>query len=260
MRKILNFSKRNFKEVLRDPLIYVFCLGFPIVMLALFQVINKYSGGNTPIFEMRSLLPGILTFSYTFVMLTMSMLDSKDRQTSFLQRLYTSPMKAGHFVLGYALVGIAVGIGQTIICVLSGFVVSLISGSSFPSFPQILLLAGSQLPLLIMNVFLGILFGTLFNDKTSPGICSVFISLAGILGGCWMPLEEMGGFETFCRFLPFYPSVYIGRVTTQATHLLGTPYSFDSTAALGFIPIALFLTASVLLSFLIFKRKMCSDK
>ena len=56
MRKISNFCKRNLKELLRDPLIYVFCLGFPIVMFLLFYIINKFSGGHTPTFEVRALL------------------------------------------------------------------------------------------------------------------------------------------------------------------------------------------------------------
>lgn len=259
MHKILNFSKRNLLEILRDPIIYIFCLGFPIIMLVLFQVINKYSGGNTAIFALRALLPGILTFSYTFVMLTMTLLVSKDRQTSFLKRLYTSPMKSHHFILGYALVGFLIGICQTIICILAGWIISFITGASFPNFPNILLLAVSQLPILITNVFLGLLLGTLFNDKTAPGVCSAFISLAGMLGGCWMPLENMGPFETFCRFLPFYPSVYLGRVITQATNILGKTYAFDSIAGLGLIPLGLFMTASIIFSFLVFQRKMHSD-
>ena len=65
MNKILNFYKRNLKEVLRDPIIYIFCLGFPIVMFLLFFIINKYSQGNTPMFEISSLLPAIIVFSYS---------------------------------------------------------------------------------------------------------------------------------------------------------------------------------------------------
>ena len=86
MNRVINFSKRNLKELIRDPLIYIFCLGFPIVMLLLFYLINSYSQGNTPTFEIRALLPGIMTFSYSFVMLAMGLLVSKDRQTFFLKR------------------------------------------------------------------------------------------------------------------------------------------------------------------------------
>lgn len=260
MNRTLNFCKRNLKELIRDPLIYVFCVGFPIVMLLLFYVINRYSQGNTPTFELSSLLPGILTFSFSFVMLAMGLLVSKDRQTFFLKRLYSSPMKSYEFVLGYAFVGLIVGLCQAVICLVTGFVISLFSGDGFISLGQAVILILSQMPMLIVNVFLGIIFGTILSDKSAPGICSVFISASGILGGCWMPVETMGGFETFCRFLPFYPSVYLGRVVTKATSALQITYTFDSVAGLGLIPIAVFMVGSVVLSFVLFKDNMTSDK
>ena len=259
MNKTFNFFKRNLKEVLRDPIIYVFCLGFPICMFLLFFVINKFSGGNTPTFEIPSLLPGIIVFSYSFVMLTLGLVVSKDKQTFFLKRLYSSPMKALDFILGYSIVGVLIGVLQTVVCMLAGLIISLVNSTQFITFSEVLLLTISQLPMLFTNVFLGILLGTVFNDKSAPGICSVFISISGILGGCWMPVETMGGFETFCRFLPFYPSVYIGRVVTDATNALGVAYSFDSVAWLGLIPIGISLLASVVLAVIFFKRSMVSD-
>ena len=77
-----------------------------------------------------------------------------------------------------------------------------------------------------------------------------------------MPLDTMGGFETFCRFLPFYPSVYIGRVITGASHSLpdAGAYTFDSVAALGIIPIAVFLIVFAALALFAFRRNMTSDK
>ena len=259
MHKMINFFKRNLKEIFRDPIIYVFCLGFPIVMLLLFYVINRFSGGHTPTFELTSLLPGIIVFSYSFVMLTLSLSVSKDRQTFFLKRLYSSPMKCYDFILGYALVGLLIGILQTIVCMITGFIISLITSSAFVSIGELALLALSQLPLLITNVFLGVLFGTIFNDKTAPGICSILISVSGILGGCWMPVETMGSFETICRFLPFYPSVYIGRIITNATNALSGAYTFNQVAWLGLIPIGAFLLASILATVFAFRKSMVSD-
>lgn len=259
MNKTLNFFKRNLKELLRDPIIYIFCLGFPILMFVLFFIINKYSQGNTPTFEITSLLPGIIVFSYAFIMLTLALIVSKDKQTFFLKRLYSSPMKPHDFILGYSLVGLVIGLIQTIICVFVAFIISLINQATFISFLSILILIASQIPMLIINVFLGILFGTILSDKSAPGICSVFISLSGILGGCWMPVETMGGFETFCRFLPFYPSVYIGRIITNATNVFGNNYTFDSIAIVGLIPLVIFLLASVILAIISFKKNMVSD-
>lgn len=259
MDKLINFTKRNLKEVSRDPLIYIFCIGFPVVMLILFQIINKYSNGQTTMFELTSLIPAIIMFSYTFVMLTMALLVSKDKQTSFLKRLFSSPMKHYHFVIGYAIVGVLIGLAQTIICILIGYVFSLITQVAFISFGQILLLILSQLPILLVNTFKGILFGTFFNDKSAPGVCSVFISLSGVLGGCWMPLEAMGGFATFCKFLPFYPSVYIGKITTNAINILGNIYTFDTTAIIGIVTIFAYLIISLILTFVAFKKFMVND-
>lgn len=260
MNRTLNFYKRNLKEVLRDPIIYIFCLGFPIVMFVLFNLINKYSSGNTPMFEIQSLLPGIIVFSYTFVMLTMSLSVSKDKQSFFLKRLYSSPMKSWNFILGYSLVGLFIGILQTVVCVITGLVISLISSVNYLSIGSILLLFVSQLPILITNVFLGVFIGTILNDKSAPGICSIFISLAGILGGCWMPIETMGGFESLCRILPFYPSVYIGRVITNSYNAFGQVYAFNSVAILGLIPISVFTLASVVLTIVAFNKNMASDE
>lgn len=256
MNRTINFCKRNLKEILRDPIIYIFCLGFPILMFLLFFIINKFTSGNTPIFELNSLLPGIIVFSYSFIMLTLAIVVSKDRQTFFLRRLFSSPMKPYDFIMGYALVGLFTGFMQTLVCIVTGFIIALASSVSFISIVQVLFLILCQLPILITNIFVGILIGTCFNDKTAPGICSIFISLSGILGGCWMPIETMGGFETFCRFLPFYPSVYVGRIITNSKNALGVEYSFDSVAKLGLIPISVFLISSILLTILEFKKNM----
>ena len=266
MKRCLAFVKRNSLEMLRDPLIYVFCLGFPVIMLLLFQVIIAFTAENLPVFEAKSLVPGLILFSFTFVMLMESILVSKDRSSAFLIRLYSSPMKTQDYVIGYALPCFAVGIVQEIVCILFGWVLSLIFGGTYLSFGSAVLLSLAMLPMLITFIFLGILFGSILNDKSAPGICSALICAAGILGGCWMPVDSMGGFETFCRVLPFYPSVYIGRVITGATHTLpdelGQPvlYSFDSVASLGIIPIAVILALSVVLALIAFRKNMTADK
>ena len=260
MNKILNFTKRNLKELLREPIICIFCLAFPVVMLALFQIINNYTGGNTPMFEMNSLLPAMIMFSYSFVMLALAQIVSKDRQSFFLKRLYSTPMRPYHFIFGYFFVGMIIGVVQTIICIICGLIISLITKAAFVSFLGIILMVLSQIPALLIFVFLGILLGVLFSDKSAPGVCSLFINVAGILGGCWMPLETMGNFELICRFLPFYPLVYIGRAATSAKNSFGVAYQLDKVAYLGIIPIAIFLIASIVLSIVFFEKSMRSDK
>lgn len=264
MKRIKNkatiFTKRNVTEMTRDPVLYIFCVAFPIAMLALFAIINRYSGQTTPVFDFPSLMPGVLTFSYSFIMLAECLLVSKDKTTSLLKRLYTSPMKKTDFVVGYFVPAVIVGIIQTIICLAAGYIISIITGAEYISFKSVVLLALEQLPSLFINVSLGIAIGCLLNDKSAPAITSVFISASGILGGAWMPLDTMGGFETFCKFLPFYPSVYLGRVITGATHTPTNPaaattiYTFDATGIISVVVIAAYLIISIVSAIMCFGK------
>ena len=64
MKRMLAFSERNRKEILRDPLSYLFCLGFPLVMLLIMTVLDASipkEAGMT-IFHIDNLAGGIAVF------------------------------------------------------------------------------------------------------------------------------------------------------------------------------------------------------
>ena len=114
MKRVLVFSVRNFRELIRDPLSYIFCLGFPLVMLIIMTVVNKSippEAGMT-IFNIENLSCGIAMFGLSFVMLFTTLSVSKDRSGAFLTRLYASPMKSMDFIAGYMLPCL-VGCGST---------------------------------------------------------------------------------------------------------------------------------------------------
>lgn len=255
MKKTLAFVKRNAIEMLRDPIIYIFCVGFPVVLLTLFTLIGQFVAERVAMFELNNLIPGIIMFSFTFVMLTGALLVSKDRSTSFIIRLYSSPMRTVDFVAGYFIPLLVVGIVQMLVCVIVGEIIAAVCGTAFIGFGAVCLLILSSLPALIMFIALGILFGTVLNEKSAPGICSVFISAAGILGGAWMPLDTMGGFETFCKFLPFYPSVYLGRVTVGAVNTAGKVYKIGAGQWWVFVSLAVYLAASIFFALFAFAKK-----
>jgi ABC-2 type transport system permease protein len=254
------FASRNFKEMSRDPLLYIFCVVFPLVMLILFAVIGKYAGAST-MFTPSTLIPGVTMFSFTFLMLATSLLVSKDRTSAFLIRLFTSPLKTVHYVAGYVLPSFLAGLAQIVICLLAGYLISLFTGQPYFSLGASLLLAVEMLPFLLMCVYLGISFGSLLSDKSAPAVTAIFISASGVLGGAWIPLDTMGGFATFCLFLPFYPTVYLGRIITGATHTVlseataAIPYTFDSSAIGSLVCIFIYLILSALLAHLTFPRR-----
>ncbi len=262
MRRVNAFIHRNFLEILRDPVIYVFCIGFPVVMLLLFFVIHSFTADNTPVFSMPSLVPGIIVFSLSFLMLTLALLVSKDHASAFLTRLYISPMKSWEFVLGYLIPALLVGALQIFVCLLFGAGLSLFGEDGYFTFARAILCGVQALPTLFFFAFMGIGIGTAFSEKAAPAICSVLISAAGVLSGAWMPLDAMGAFETVCQILPFYPAVILGRITTGALHsypdqtgLALLPYTFDKDAWFAILAVALWLFAAMAFATLAFLRK-----
>ena len=69
MNRILAFSGRNLKELLRDPLSYIFCLGFPLVMLVIMSIENQriHPEAGMPIFNIGNLAGEIARFGQTFI-------------------------------------------------------------------------------------------------------------------------------------------------------------------------------------------------
>lgn len=206
------FAVRNLKEMLRDPVSYIFCLGMPLVMLLIMTAIDAAippEAGNT-LFRIGSLTPGVAMFGLTFIMLQAALIVSRDRGTSLLARLYTSPMTAWDFVGGYALPFLAVGAAQVVITFVCGGSIALVRGMPL-SFVDCLGSMAALLPCVILCVGLGLLIGILLNEKAAPPAASVLITLSGMLGGVWMPVETVKPLLGVAKALPFYHCVAAAR-------------------------------------------------
>ena len=129
MNKIKAFSKRNRKEILRDPLSYIFCLAFPIVMLIIMTVVNssipKESGMT--IFRIDNLSAGVAVFGQTFVMLFTAITVSTDRSSSFLVRMYATPMTSNDFSIGYILPMFVISMVQSVIIYIASVIISFVT-------------------------------------------------------------------------------------------------------------------------------------
>lgn len=249
-----SFSKRNFKELLRDPLSYIFCLGFPLVMLAVMTLVDKSipAEAAVSIFKIDKLSGGIIVFGHTFLMLFSVLTVSKDRGKAFLNRMYASPMCAFDFILGYIFPMIVLGLGQTLCTVAGALIISLFTDVSF-KLSGILFVFVGMLPSLFLFIGIGMLFGTLFNEKAAPGICSIIISLASFLGGIWFDVDSVGGvMNKLCKCLPFY------YCTKGVRAALASDFSCEGLL----VPLALTSLCAVIVTALavfVFKRKMKAD-
>lgn len=203
--RMLTFAGRNIKEIVRDPLTLCFGLGFPLVLILLLSAIQA----NIPVtlFEIQHLTPGVTVFGLSFMTLFSATLISKDRGSSLLQRLYTTPLSSLDFILGYTLPIIPISVAQSVICYLVAFALGLqISVNVLYSILFVI-------PICILFIALGLLFGSILNDKQVGGICGALLTnLSAWLSGTWFDLNLVGGaFKSVAYTLPFVHAVEMER-------------------------------------------------
>lgn len=211
--KLLAFSRRTAREILRDPLNLAFGLGFPLVVLLLLTLIQA----NIPVslFEIESLAPGIAVFGLSFMTLFSASLLARDRETAFLQRLYTTPMTPADFFLGYMLPLLPIALGQSALCYLAAVLLGL------PVTINILYALLFILPASLFFIAMGLLCGSILSVKQAGGVCgALFTNLTAWLSGIWFDLSLIGGaLEDIANLLPFAHAVELERA------VLGAQYS-----------------------------------
>ena len=243
--KLLCFARRNQKEMLRDPLSLFFGVVFPIILLLLLTVIDRSlpAEAQMDLFHAERLAPGIAVFSLSFIALFAAMLIAKDRGSSFILRLYTSPLTGRDFILGYLLPLLPMALAQLTAC----FAAALVLGLPFSW--KILLAIAVSLPIATVNIALGMLCGTLLSEKAVGGICGALLTnVSAWLSGIWFPLDLIGGaFKKIAYCLPFANAVDAARAALAG----------DFGAIMGRLWIVLAWAGGLLLiAILVFTRKM----
>ena len=216
--RMLTFAKRCAKEILRDPINLGFGLGFPLVLLLLLSALQA----NIPVslFAIDTLTPGITVFGLSFMTLFSATLVAKDRESTLLQRLYTTPLTGMDFILGYMLPVLPIALGQTLIC----YLFALLLGLTFSV--NIVYAILGMIPMAIFNIALGLLCGSVFGVKQVGGICGALLTnLSAWLSGIWFDLRLVGGFfERIANVLPFVHAVEMERALLGGDLRLAAPH------------------------------------
>lgn len=239
--RMWTFAKRCSKDILRDPLNLAFGLGFPLVLLLLLSSIQA----NIPVnlFEIDTLTPGITVFGLSFLTLFSATLIAKDRESSLLQRLYTTPLTAADFILGYMLPILPIALGQSLICYLFAIPLGLTVSAN------IIYAVLGIIPMAIFNISLGLLCGSLLGVKQVGGICGALLTnLSAWLSGVWFDLHLVGGlFERIANALPFVHAAQMEKALFQGDF---------ATAAVHILPVLLYSVLITLVAVLCFLRQM----
>jgi len=243
------FAKRNAKEILRDPINLFFGLGFPLILLVMLSVINSSipAEANNTMFSIENLEPGLAMFGTAFMALFSGMLLSKDRASSFLMRLFASPMTSFDFIVGYTLPMIVMASAQAAITLLASCIVGLELTVNLLLAILVTTLAS------LLFVGFGLLFGSLLDEKAVGGICgAVLTNVAGFLSGVFIPIDLIGGaFKKTAEILPFYHSVQAIQAVLQGNIGELLPHL---TIVLGY-SVVIFALAVI-----VFQRKMSGGK
>ena len=198
--RTLNFAKRNFKEIIRDPLSIIFAIILPLFLLFIFQQFNIPSEN----YELQNFTPGIIVFGFSFITLFTAMLVSKDRTSSLLIRLGISPMRPLEYILGYILSIIPIILVQNILF----FILAIVLGLNFSI--NIVWAILTSIVIAILFITIGIIIGSIFSEKASSGISSIIVQLVCFTSGMYFPRESLGSvFSKICEYLPFESCVTI---------------------------------------------------
>ena len=240
--RMLNFAKRNFKELIRDPLSLVFEIILPIFLLFIFQQINI--PGDS--YRLENFTPGIIVFGFSFITLFTATLVSKDRSSSLLIRLGTSPMKSSDYILGYILSLIPIIVIQNV----TFFIVAITLGLNFSI--NMIYTIFISLIVSILFISLGILIGSLVSEKATGGFGSIIVQLVCFTSGMYFSKDLIGkGFAKVCELLPFESCLNIIKGILNN--------NFDGILTRNIIVFFVYAIGILLLSIIFFKKKMFSD-
>lgn len=236
--KMLSLAARNTKEILRDPLNLAFGLGFPLVLILLLSAIQA----NIPVemFEISHLTPGVTVFGLSFISLFSATILSKDRQSSLLRRLYTTPLRASDFILAYTLPFIPISVVQCIVC----YVAAVILGLDITV--NILFAVLLIIPVSLLYIAIGLLCGSVLTDKQAGGICGALLTnVSAWLSGIWFDIELIGGaFGKIANALPFIHAVELERAALSGNFSAIIPHLIwvlAYTLVLGILAVLMFL-------------------
>ena len=237
---MLNFAKRNFKELIRDPLSLIFAIILPLFLLFIFQVIEIPNES----YELKNFTPGIIVFGFGFITLFTCMLVSQDRASSLLIRLGVSPMKPKDYILGYTLSLVPLIVIQNVLF----FILAYFLGLEFNI--HIILTILVSIIIGIFYIEVGVLIGSCFNEKASPPISSIVIQLICFTSGMYFPKELIGkGFAKVCEILPFESSLNIIRGVMNNTTI----------GIRSIITFTIYTVITIIISTIVFNKKMVSD-
>ena len=241
--KSIYFAQRNLKELARDPLSLVLGVLLPVFFIFLFSTISK----NAPIdvFQPVNIVPGITIFGFTFITMFLGLLIARDKSSSFLTRLFISPLKPRDFIIGYSIPLLPFSLIIGIVCLVIGIAVGV------PTSMTLVYTLVSFIPYILFSVFIGIFLGVICNETQLMAIGNIYIIASALLGGAWMDLNILGeNKKKITEVLPFSHAIEASRIVLAGS---------QDNIWIHLLIVSIYAVLFFLLAVYFFNRKMKSD-
>jgi len=241
--KSVYFAKRNYKEIFRDPLSLILGVLLPVSLIFLFTTISK----NAPIeiFKPVNIVPGITIFGFTFTTMFIGLLIARDKSSSFLIRLFISPLKPKDYIIGYFIPLLPFSLIIAVCCLIAGIIVGI------PVSLNLLYTFILFIPFVLFSAFIGVFLGTTCNESQIMALGNIYIIAGSFLGGAWIDINLLGEkIKSIAEVLPFFHAIEASRIVLSGRH---------ESYCIHLLIVGIYAIVFFFLSIYFFNRKMKSD-
>lgn len=240
LQRIMALVKMELKKLIREPAYLFLMLLFPAVLTLAFGI----AFGDPALgMDFSVMTPGLISYACIFIIMTVAMSFTEQREQGLLKRINVTPMTSGEFMGSHMISNMFIAILQVVIVLVMAF---------FFGFRPLSDVVGFILAFLIIALFslcsvgLGLITATIAKSAgAATGISFIFI-LPQMFFGTFLPITD-----TTRIIAMFLPSYYV--VDALASIFGGAPLTSENLL-IDFTFISIVSVAIIIIGIQLFKK------
>lgn len=242
IQRVLALVKMELLKLIREPAILFLNMLFPAILTLVFGLaFGALGGADPPLFDMMA--PGLFAYACIFLIMTVAMSFTEDREGGLLKRINLTPTTSTQFIGSHIITNMIIAVFQLVIV----FLLSLLMGFR-PNVDVfgVIMAFYFMLLLSLCSVGLGLITASISKSSgTAVGLSFIFILPQMFFGTFIQPTEAT---RIIAIFLPSY------YVTDAISTIFNgvSPFALEILMQLGII--ALMSIVIVILGILLFRR------
>lgn len=244
IQKILALVKVNIKKLYREPASLFLMILFPVILTFFFGLGFAGMETGTPgVTQFDVMVPGLYAFVCIFIIMTVAMTFSEDREKGLLRRLNTTPLTSGEFMGSHVISNTLTSVLQVIIVVVLSFLMGYRQEGGVGGFAIAFIF---MIFLSICSVGLGLITATIAKSPgAATGISFIFIMPQMFLGTYIVPASPSTAIISM-----FLPSAYV----TDSITMLFEGDLLNPLIWIKLVTVALISVVIVIVGILLFKK------